>query len=137
MKLLLLALSLVSKGKEKPCKSAWNFSTCNHPLISCCTLCTSIGGGGEKAFALIPLSLFLCLYIRYPSKGNHDCIVCVTAGECQCPAILFTHFFLAGTVSYNLTGWLEKNKDPLNDSVVDQMKNGTNKYAIFHLSIII
>lgn len=28
---------------------------------------------------------------------------------------------------YNITGWLEKNKDPLNDTVVDQFKKGTNK----------
>jgi len=33
----------------------------------------------------------------------------------------------AGTVSYNLTGWLEKNKDPLNDTVVDLLKKGTNE----------
>merc|ERR1712212_574455 len=33
----------------------------------------------------------------------------------------------AGTVPYNLTGWLEKNKDPLNDTVVDQLKKGTNE----------
>ena len=32
----------------------------------------------------------------------------------------------AGTVNYNLTGWLEKNKDPLNDSVVEQMKTCKN-----------
>merc|ERR1719295_2483649 len=32
----------------------------------------------------------------------------------------------AGTVNYNLTNWLEKNKDPLNDSVVDIMKNAPN-----------
>ena len=32
----------------------------------------------------------------------------------------------AGTVSYNLTGWLEKNKDPLNDTVVEQFKKGEN-----------
>ena len=32
----------------------------------------------------------------------------------------------AGTVNYNLTNWLEKNKDPLNDSVVDVMKNAPN-----------
>ncbi|OQR78286.1 myosin heavy chain [Tropilaelaps mercedesae] len=31
----------------------------------------------------------------------------------------------AGIVPYNLTGWLEKNKDPLNDCVVDQFKKGT------------
>jgi len=33
----------------------------------------------------------------------------------------------AGTVNYNLTGWLEKNKDPLNDSVVEIMKTCKNK----------
>jgi len=33
----------------------------------------------------------------------------------------------AGTVPYNITGWLEKNKDPLNDCVVDQFKHGQNK----------
>ncbi|KJH47330.1 myosin head [Dictyocaulus viviparus] len=31
----------------------------------------------------------------------------------------------AGTVRYNVTNWLEKNKDPLNDSVVQVMKNST------------
>lgn len=33
-------------------------------------------------------------------------------------------------VSYNISGWLEKNKDPLNDSVVDQYKKGTNKLLV-------
>ena len=33
---------------------------------------------------------------------------------------------LSGTVNYNLTSWLEKNKDPLNDSVIDLMKNCGN-----------
>jgi len=32
----------------------------------------------------------------------------------------------AGTVPYNITAWLEKNKDPLNDTVVDLFKKGTN-----------
>jgi len=32
----------------------------------------------------------------------------------------------AGTVSYNVTGWLEKNKDPLNDTVIELLKSGTN-----------
>ena len=36
----------------------------------------------------------------------------------------------AGTVSYNVTGWLEKNKDPLNDTVVELMKSGTNSLIV-------
>ncbi|KAG0710437.1 Myosin heavy chain, muscle [Chionoecetes opilio] len=36
----------------------------------------------------------------------------------------------AGTVSYNLTGWLEKNKDPLNDTVVDLFKKASNELAV-------
>ncbi|XP_069991016.1 myosin heavy chain, muscle-like isoform X4 [Penaeus vannamei] len=36
----------------------------------------------------------------------------------------------AGTVPYNLTGWLEKNKDPLNDTVVDQIKKSSNQLAV-------
>lgn len=33
-------------------------------------------------------------------------------------------------VTYNITGWLEKNKDPLNDTVVDQYKKGNNKLLV-------
>ncbi|XP_031353329.1 myosin heavy chain, muscle isoform X34 [Photinus pyralis] len=36
----------------------------------------------------------------------------------------------AGCVPYNVTGWLEKNKDPLNDTVVDLFKKGTNKLLV-------
>merc|ERR1719446_1971574 len=46
------------------------------------------------------------------------------------PGQIDAHFAIAhyaGTVSYNLSGWLEKNKDPLNDTVVDQLKKGTNE----------
>jgi myosin heavy subunit len=31
----------------------------------------------------------------------------------------------AGVVSYNVTGWLDKNKDPVNDSVMDLFKKAT------------
>merc|ERR1712029_150664 len=37
----------------------------------------------------------------------------------------------AGTVSYNVTGWLEKNKDPVNDTVVDVLKRSANNLLIF------
>ncbi|KAL6426899.1 hypothetical protein ACFW04_009267 [Cataglyphis niger] len=36
----------------------------------------------------------------------------------------------AGNVPYNITGWLEKNKDPLNDTVVDQFKKSNNKLLV-------
>lgn len=37
---------------------------------------------------------------------------------------------LCSQVSYNITGWLEKNKDPLNDTVVDQFKKGQNALLV-------
>merc|ERR1712226_200172 len=42
------------------------------------------------------------------------------------PNAHFAVVHYAATVSYNLTGWLEKNKDPLNDTVVELMKDGSN-----------
>ncbi|KAK3852426.1 hypothetical protein Pcinc_040988 [Petrolisthes cinctipes] len=36
----------------------------------------------------------------------------------------------AGTVTYNLSGWLEKNKDPLNDTVVDLLKKSGNELLV-------
>ncbi|XP_026689228.1 myosin heavy chain, muscle-like isoform X5 [Diaphorina citri] len=47
---------------------------------------------------------------------------------CQAGHFAIAHY--AGTVSYNITGWLEKNKDPLNDTVVDQFKKGSNKLLV-------
>merc|ERR1719150_868366 len=42
----------------------------------------------------------------------------------------FAIIHYAGTVSYNVTGWLEKNKDPVNDTVVDILKMGTNELLV-------
>eukprot|EP00095_Tigriopus_kingsejongensis_P003885 maker-scaffold603_size126491-snap-gene-0.28 protein:Tk03885 transcript:maker-scaffold603_size126491-snap-gene-0.28-mRNA-1 annotation:"myosin heavy muscle isoform x19" len=36
----------------------------------------------------------------------------------------------AGIVSYNVTAWLEKNKDPVNDTVVDLLKKGSNELLV-------
>merc|ERR1712186_238590 len=41
------------------------------------------------------------------------------------PNAHFAIIHYAGTVSYNVTGWLDKNKDPVNDTVVDVLKRGT------------
>merc|ERR1719362_462852 len=46
------------------------------------------------------------------------------------PDAHFAVIHYAATVSYNLTGWLEKNKDPLNDTIVEMIKNGGNALAI-------
>merc|ERR1712186_108394 len=46
------------------------------------------------------------------------------------PDAHFAVIHYAATVSYNLTGWLEKNKDPLNDTIVEMTKNGSNSLAI-------
>merc|ERR1711899_366786 len=46
------------------------------------------------------------------------------------PDARFAIIHYAATVSYNLTGWLEKNKDPLNDTIVELIKNGGNSLAI-------
>merc|ERR1712115_358706 len=39
----------------------------------------------------------------------------------------------AGIVSYNVTGWLEKNKDPVNDSVVEIFKSTSTCELLVHL----
>ncbi|XP_016837597.1 myosin heavy chain, muscle isoform X12 [Nasonia vitripennis] len=49
------------------------------------------------------------------------------------PGQVAAHFAIghyAGNVPYNITGWLEKNKDPLNDTVVDQYKKSSNKLLV-------
>merc|ERR1711937_1080663 len=46
------------------------------------------------------------------------------------PDAHFAVIHYAATVSYNLTGWLEKNKDPLNDTIVEMIKNGGNQLMI-------
>merc|ERR1711970_958627 len=46
------------------------------------------------------------------------------------PDARFAIIHYAATVSYNLTGWLEKNKDPLNDTIVEMIKNGSNSLMV-------
>merc|ERR1712051_673494 len=46
------------------------------------------------------------------------------------PGAHFAVVYYAATVSYNLTNWLEKNKDPLNDTIVELMKQGGNSLLV-------
>merc|ERR1719516_602268 len=46
------------------------------------------------------------------------------------PDAHFAVIHYAATVSYNLIGWLEKNKDPLNDTIVEMIKNGSNSLMV-------
>merc|ERR1712186_137757 len=46
------------------------------------------------------------------------------------PHAHFAVIHYAATVSYNLTGWLFKNKDPMNDTIVELMKNGSNALLV-------
>ena len=43
----------------------------------------------------------------------------------------FAIIHYAGIVSYNVTAWLEKNKDPVNDTVVDCLKRASNELLVF------
>merc|ERR1712223_1160541 len=47
------------------------------------------------------------------------------------PDAHFAIIHYAGTVSYNVTAWLDKNKDPVNDTVVDVLKRSTNNLLVF------
>merc|ERR1739844_299094 len=42
----------------------------------------------------------------------------------------FAIIHYAGIVSYNVTGWLEKNKDPVNDTVVEILKNSSDPLLV-------
>ena len=43
----------------------------------------------------------------------------------------FAVIHYAGIVSYNVTAWLDKNKDPVNDTLVDVLKRSTNELLVF------
>merc|ERR1711973_862812 len=49
------------------------------------------------------------------------------------PRAHFAISHYAGIVSYNVTNWLEKNKDPVNDTVVEVFKSGSSCELLKHL----
>ena len=58
---------------------------------------------------------------------------CPTFAKPQSKTDRNAHFAVvhyAGTVSYNVTSWLEKNKDPVNDTVVDLLKSSSTHLMV-------
>ncbi|XP_074511925.1 myosin heavy chain, fast skeletal muscle-like [Sebastes fasciatus] len=68
------------------------------------------------------------LYDQHLGKNNAFQKPKVVKGK---PEAHFTLMHYAGTVNYNITGWLEKNKDPLNESVVQLYQKSSMKLLSF------
>uniref|UniRef100_A0A3Q1ARQ7 Myosin, heavy chain b n=1 Tax=Amphiprion ocellaris TaxID=80972 RepID=A0A3Q1ARQ7_AMPOC len=68
------------------------------------------------------------LYDQHLGKNNAFQKPKVVKGK---PEAHFTLVHYAGTVDYNITGWLEKNKDPLNESVVQLYQKSSMKLLAY------
>merc|ERR1711887_458068 len=58
--------------------------------------------------------------------GKHDSFVKPKPPKKGAPEAHFALNHYAGCVGYNVTGWLFKNKDPVNEAVVNMMQSATN-----------
>ena len=89
-----------------------------------------------------PLGIFSileeeCMFPKASDKTFIDKLMGTHLGKCKAfekpkPAkgkgeAHFSLVHYAGTVDYSITGWLEKNKDPLNDSVVQLYQKSSVK----------
>ncbi|CAN9505982.1 unnamed protein product [Ophioblennius macclurei] len=68
------------------------------------------------------------LYDQHLGKNNAFQKPKVVKGK---PEAHFTLVHYAGTVDYNISGWLEKNKDPLNESVVQLYQKSSMKLLAY------
>merc|ERR1712135_269076 len=59
--------------------------------------------------------------------GKHDSFVKPKPPKKGAPEAHFALNHYAGCVGYNVTGWLFKNKDPVNEAVINMMQAATNK----------
>jgi len=59
--------------------------------------------------------------------GKNDCFGKPKPPKKGQPEAHFQIAHYAGVVNYNVTGWLFKNKDPVNDAVINMMKSATNE----------
>merc|ERR1739838_61653 len=58
--------------------------------------------------------------------GKHNSFAKPKPPKKGAPEAHFEIYHYAGTVGYNVTGWLFKNKDPVNDAVIGMMQGATN-----------
>merc|ERR1739838_71985 len=58
--------------------------------------------------------------------GKHNSFAKPKPPKKGAPEAHFALHHYAGTVGYNVTGWLFKNKDPVNDAVIGMMQGATN-----------
>merc|ERR1711990_1052477 len=58
--------------------------------------------------------------------GKHNSFAKPKPPKKGAPEAHFALHHYAGTVGYNVTGWLFKNKDPVNDAVIGMMQGSTN-----------
>ncbi|XP_053530077.1 myosin heavy chain, fast skeletal muscle [Ictalurus punctatus] len=108
----------------------WEFIDFGMDLASCIELI-------EKPMGIFSILEEECMFPKASDTTFKNKLYDQHLGKCACfqkpkPAKgkAEAHFSLvhyAGTVDYNVTGWLDKNKDPLNDSVVQLYQKAANK----------
>merc|ERR1719309_1884017 len=109
----------------------WTFIDFGMDLVACIELF-------EKPLGILAILEEECMFPKATDKSFAEKLNANHLGKSQSfikpkppkPGQKEAHFGIvhyAGTVNYNLTGWLEKNKDPLNDTLVDQLKQGSNE----------
>ena len=71
------------------------------------------------------------LFLQMQWKASlHTCICVYTIIQQVCEYIISVCMYICMLqVDYTCNGWLDKNKDPLNDSVVEQLKKSTDPFV--------
>ncbi|XP_068581718.1 myosin-1B-like [Cebidichthys violaceus] len=109
---------------------AWEFIDFGMDLAACIELI-------EKPMGIFSILEEECMFpkssdISFKNKlydqhlGKNSCFLKPKAVKGK-PEAHFTLMHYAGTVDYNVSGWLEKNKDPLSDSVVQLYQKSSVK----------
>merc|ERR1711962_1320862 len=110
----------------------WKMVDFGMDLAACINMC-------EKPMGVWAILEEESLFPKATDKSLEEKLKSTLLGKCSTfakpmsktdPNAHFAVVHYAGTVSYNVTGWLEKNKDPVNDTVVDIMKRSTCKLLI-------